>query len=325
MSTDPALKVIEGITLNGQLNESDDAIFANVASAIRRGHPQLRRQPFQWDEVCIVGGGPSINRTEGELVDLLRRGAKLVTVNGAYNWALDRNLKPQTQVIIDARPGNARFVEPAVPGCNYLLASQCHPSVWDAVDGRDKVWIFHTTLNAMSPIAALLNQFYLKSWEPVNGGTTVASRALYALRLLGYLRFHLFGIDCCWDEEGKVHHAYPQPENAQDRRYNVTIAPGDAPDRARTFYCSAWHLKQYEDFLQIIKAVGHQFLLQFHGDGMLAHTLAVNADLSDTIIEECEDGSSSVEDLQQGEAQDRERDPQSLGDHLADRPVPVGQ
>lgn len=323
--TDADLKVIEGIELKGRVNTADEDILHNISYAIRQGHTQLRSQGPQMDRVCIVGGGPSLRTTEHELVALLREGAKLVTLNGAYQWALERNLKPQTQVMIDARPGNERFLDPPIPGCNYLIASQCHPRVWDMVADREKVWIFHTVHRTESAAADLLNRYYLKRWESVNGGSTVASRALYALRMLGYLRFDMFGIDCCWDEQGIEHHAYPQPENAQDRRYNVTIAPGDAPDRARTFYCSAWHLKQYEDFLQMIKAVGQQFLLQFHGDGMLAYTIATNADLSDVVItEECDDGSSSVEDLQQGQEEAGQRNDQPVGHDVADCPVPVG-
>lgn len=319
-------KVIEGVELKGKQNVDEETLLENIRYAIRQHHPQVRRQAPQMDRICLVGGGPSLTATEPELVQLLHEGAKLVTVNGSYHWALSRNLRPQTQVIIDARPGNERFLDPPVPGCNYLISSQCAPSVWDAVANRERVWVFHTVLRDFTAAAELLDQHYFKRWESVNGGTTVASRALYALRILGYLRYDIFGVDCCWDAEGKLHHAYPQPENEKDKRYNVTIAPGDAPDRSRTFYCSGWHLKQYEDFLQIIRAVGQQFLLNFHGDGMLAYTLATNADLSDAVItEECEDGSSGLEGLQQSKEEDRQRDDQPVGDDLADCPVPVGR
>jgi len=277
-ATDDTLKVIEGVELTGRINTSEEQIAANIASAIRRGHPQLRPQDVQTDRICLVGGGPSLADTESELVELLRDGAKLVTVNGAYHWALAHNLHPKTQVVMDARPENARFVEPAVPGCNYLLASQCHPATWDAVEGRERVFIMHTVRRDESH-AALLDDYYLKQWQTVNGGSTVTSRALVALRLMGYLRFDLFGVDCCWT--GDQHHAYPQPENEQDRRYRVRVAPSDAPDYAREFHCSAWHLKQYEDFLKVIKANGSQFLLHVHGDGLLAYTIRTNAALVD--------------------------------------------
>jgi hypothetical protein len=108
-----------------------------------------------------------------------------VTVNGGYHWCLAHNLKPSAQIVIDARPGNERFVEPAVPGCAYILASQCHPKVWDAVEGRPNVWIFHPTMRKDNDrVVAELDRYYGgPAWCPVSGGTTVVSRALYVLRI----------------------------------------------------------------------------------------------------------------------------------------------
>lgn len=138
------LNVLVGISLEeGRVNVTDEVILANVASSIRRGHPQVRPQKPSHDRIALVGGGPSLNDTVDELKDLLQEGAKLVTVNGAYQWCLERNLTPQTQIVMDARASNARFLDPALPRCNYLLASQCAPESWDRVEGRPNVWIFH--------------------------------------------------------------------------------------------------------------------------------------------------------------------------------------
>ena len=87
------LKVIAGVTLpDGTTNVTAEDFQANIASAIRRGHPQLRRQALQPDRVCLLGGGPSLNDTLPELLEALRDGAKLATTNGAYHWAIDHHL-----------------------------------------------------------------------------------------------------------------------------------------------------------------------------------------------------------------------------------------
>jgi hypothetical protein len=271
------LKVIEGLELEGRLNTSDEQIVANVESAIRRQHPQIKPQSLQNDRVCLVGSGPSLAKTEGELVRLLQEGAKLVTVNGAYHWCLERNLKPSAQVIIDARPENVRFVQPDVPGCVYMLASQCHPKIWDAVEGRQHVWIFHT-LNDGNKTRELLDQYYLGRWKGVSGGTTVATRALVALRILGYLRFDLFGIDSCVMDG--VHHAMPQPENEHDKFYDLKVGPSSHPEIHRTFTVTPWHVKQFEDILQFVRVNGEFVLVNVHGDGLIAYALGVGADLA---------------------------------------------
>jgi hypothetical protein len=280
-----ALKVVdfERMTLaNGKVNVEDAEILANVRHNIRLGYPQVQQFPVKPDALCLVGGGPSLASTERELVDLLFAGAKLVTMNGSYQWAISKNLRPSTQVVVDARPSNARFLEPAIPNCRYLLASQCHPSVFEAAEGRD-VWIFHAVDPESGPLAAELDAYYLKNWHAVLAGTTVATRALMALRLLGYLRFDLFGIDSCW--MGPQHHAFPQPENDRDVRVVVEVTAPDDTARRR-FVCSPAHLKQFEDFLQLIKVNGEHFALNVHGDGMLAYALergAATADVLETL------------------------------------------
>lgn len=271
------MKVLEGVDLQGEVNTKEATLLENIKYAVRQGATQVRPQNPNMDRVALVGGGPSLNDPEVQrtLKDLVWRGAKLVTVNGAYNWCIERNLQPRTQVIMDAQAHNARFVEYAVPDCRYLISSQCHPSVWDTVKGRTGVFIFHGAEES-GPIKEFLDGFYRGQWYGIGGGTTVVSRAISMLRTLGYLRFDLFGVDSCW-MDGK-HHAYDQPENNRDKRGKVTVSPPDHPELEREFRCAPWHMKQAEDFLQMIRVNGDNFLLTAHGDGMIAHLLRSGAD-----------------------------------------------
>jgi hypothetical protein len=78
---------------------------------------------------------------------------------------------------------------------------------------------------------------------------------------------------------GSKHHAYSQPENEADRAYPFVCYPTGHPEQARTFMCTPWHAKQAECFLQTIRINGHQFLLNVHGDGLLAFMLKASADV----------------------------------------------
>jgi len=276
--TDPRLG--DAMT-NGLVNVDDDGVLANVQAAIGRQHPQVHPVPPRGDRVCLVGSGPTLNDTADELRDLVFAGAKLVTMNGAYHWCLERNLQPRTQIVLDARPSNARFVDPVTPQCRYMVASQCAPDTWNAVAGRENVWIFHASTGDDTPVSRELDAYYGQGrWCPIGGGVTVATRAIMLLRLLGYLRFDLFGVDSCW--KGAEHHAFPQPENARDKRMEVTIDGGGLPPRR--FICSPWQLKQAEDFANIIRIHGDEFLLNVHGDGMLAYLLQTGASVQDAAI-----------------------------------------
>ena len=273
-----SMKVLEGIELQGRVNVSDEILLDNIRSAIRRPHPQIRPNAPNGDRVVLVGGGPSLEDTEDELVQLVREGAKLVTVNGSYQWCLDRNLHPRTQIVMDARASNARFVDPVVPGCRYVLASQCAPETWDAVEGRSDVWMFHAADRTEGPTKDLLDAHYLGRWCAVGGGVTVVARAIALLRIVGYVRFDLFGVDCCF--LGGKHHAYTQPENDRDKPLPFKVSPTGHPELERTFHCAPWHAKQFECFLQMIRHSGDQFMLNVHGDGLLAYALRTSADVS---------------------------------------------
>ena len=277
------MEVLEGIEIpEGQVNVPEETILANIASAIRRGLPQVWQQRPNPSVVCLVGGGPSLIATEHELRDLsFDPNVEVVTVNGAYRWCIDRNIRPSAQVVVDARASNARFLDPYVPECRYYLASQAHPDAFDRVMDRRWVGLFHAVGGSDEDDTAakqLLHDYYLGRWQGVAGGSTVTTRAIGLLRMMGYLRFHLFGVDSCWMDG--LHHAYAQPENEHDRRYRVSMSPSGHEDRAREFFCAPWHVKQFQDLLRFIRLSGDSFLLNVHGTGLLAHALTDAAEVA---------------------------------------------
>ncbi len=278
-------KVIEGVEFHGRVNTEDPVLFANIRHSIRLGHPQVKPQAGQHDRVCLLGGGPSLDATFEDLKALYFEGAKIVTINGAYQWCIERNIRPSAQIVLDARPSNARFLDPEVPKCRYLIASQCAPETWAAVEGRPDVWIWHA-VGPDKEIEEHLTAYYGGRWMAIShgpiGGTTTGVRAIALLRTLGFLRFDLFGMDSCYlDQRG---HAFPQPENDGDTVHRFLVSPTGRPDLARPFYCAPWHAKQLECFLQMIKAPGTDFLLNVHGDGLLAFALRASADVD--VVEE---------------------------------------
>lgn len=296
------VKTIDGMELYGTVNVTDDALLENVRSAIRRGHPQFHPKAANYERIALVGGGPSLEATLPDIVELVHEGAKVVTLNGAYHWALERHLHPSIQLVMDARPHNARFVQPFIPRCHYWLASQCAPEVWDAVAEYPEqvhpvtgqhvggVAIFHAMAEAEGPMRDLLDAYYRKQWFGVFGGTTVAIRAINLLAMAGFCSFDLFGVDSCF-MDGKGH-AYAQPENDRDRRLPFKVEPAGRPDLAKTFWCAPWHVKQAENLLELIKVNGANFTITVHPvepcaqQGLLAYMLWAQA--------QSEDGSVSL-------------------------------
>ena len=262
-------------------NTTDEIIRAQVDANMRRGLPQVQPHAPNPNVAVLVCGGPSLNDCEKELVEAVWRGGKVITVNGAYEWCLKRNIRPAATVMLDAREFNKRFVETAVPDCKYLLASQCHPATFDLCADRD-TYIWHACSGGDEELAAI-RKYYFDRTYPVTIGTTVAIRAISLLRMLGFEWIDVFGLDSCW--LGGTHHAYSQNENDIDQVLSVWLRP-QAEDgafvdsHAQHFSCSPWHVKQAQDFLDLVKDRGESFHLNVHGPGLIATMIKTGADLS---------------------------------------------
>lgn len=256
---------------------SPDETLANVKASIRLMLPQCQpmTQDNPKDPVILLCGGPSLNDFEDQIIERkLHDGAKLVTVNGTYKWALDRGLGPVSLVMADGRVQNADFIHESRDDCSYFLASQCHPAVFErAPEARTAIWHCLTFPEREVPI---LNDYYFGSacWYPVMGMSTVATRAIMLLTMLGFERIEIFGLDSCY--RGKDHHAFPQPLNDGSPAAWVSCA-------GKKFYAASWMIGQAADFLEMMYGVLQQANVELlvHGDGLIAHMIEVGANLPD--------------------------------------------
>ena len=253
---------------SGRLNESEDAIKENVKFNCSQGWNQVVPHETNEIECMIVGGGPTLDDFLDEIKQMRIDGVKLLTLNGAYNWCLERGLTPSAQIMVDARPFNARFVYPVVEDCRYLIASQCHPSVLEGLP-KDRTFIWHTTTELIEDILKENYGFY---W-PVPGGSTVLLRAIPLMRMLGYHKFHLYGCDSCINEKGE-HHAYEQKENDSEVILPVNLG-------GKSFHCMPWMASQATEFISLVQYIGNEVELEVHGNGLLAWIIEYASSLSD--------------------------------------------
>jgi len=265
------------IANNGKVNTTEETIKSNVKKNLEGGWQQISPYPAN-DTICmILGGGPSMAEFESEIKQHRKDGVKLITLNGAYNWCLEHNLIPSAQVMVDARPFNARFSKPVVDDCKYFIGSQCDPSVFEGLP-KDRTFIWHSSLELLGDI--LKEHYGDDPWWCIPGGSTVLLRAIPLMRMLGFGKFHLYGCDSCLTDD--VHHAYSQPENDKARVIPVMLGcPG--PSNGRTFQCHYWMVAQAQEFCGLIKYLGNEIELEIHGDGLLAYLVKAGAEAADVI------------------------------------------
>lgn len=258
-----------------KVNVPRETIIENIRQNIKRSLPQHRPHVEQATHVAIVGGGWSLDDTLPDLRELWFKGAKIVALNGAAKWLVERNIRPSMHVIMDAREDNAGFVID-IPGCKYFLASQTHPKVFDACEGKD-TYIFHAMTDGSDIEKAILDEHYDKHWHPVASAGMVGMVAIMLLREMGFRFQHLFGLDSCYSQDLK-HHAYPQALNDHEGYGRFRYVTRDGTGH-RDFYCSAAQATQAETFRDIIRQIGEHLQLAVYGDGLLAHILKTGAEL----------------------------------------------
>lgn len=247
---------------NMQLMLPVEVMKGHILENIRAGYKECEPHPAQDREIAILAGGPSL-----ALFD--RPDLPIVTMNGAYNWAVEKGYKPSAQIIVDPREFNKRFMLPVTPGCKYLIGSQCHPSVAASVP-KEQVYLWHS-----GDLCGSVIEEYAKETQgehrffPVFGGSTVMLRGLSLLVMLGFRKFHVWGFDSCLGDSG--HHAYPQPENDTEKVMDILVG-------GRKFKTHAWMAVQAQEFIETVKhMLPEDVQMQIHGDGLIAHALKTGA------------------------------------------------
>ena len=245
-----------------EVNEDKDKIRENIKSNVKLGLSQVRPYETQWEKtINLVCGGPSLKDEQvyQYLLDKYLRGVRVITVNGSYKWCLDRDIIPSAQIVLDSREFNNRFVDPIVDKCKYLIGSQCHPSLFEKLK-ESNVYIWHC---AGDDNVDLLKEAYGNDYFPVMGGSTVTSRAIHLLRMLGFPKLEIYGFDSCIMEH---HHAYEQSENDDEQVLNVMVS-------GKEFKCTAAQYYQAKEFVDMISKTGEHYDLAVHGDGLISHII----------------------------------------------------
>lgn len=267
----------------GLINNDRASLISNTKKALALELPDLLPHEPQDTEIMIIGGGPSLDIAE--IRGNAEQGIKAVAVNGAHDFLIENGVIPGAMVIMDSRKMNAKFVQRPHGDCAYLIASQCHPSVFKALEGYNVIRWHTGNEHTREALAREFGPLVHTNWDEhpdvgfihpvrevnetapplcmVAGGSTVTMRAINVMYVLGYRKMQVHGMDCCYLAGNG--HAYPQPDNWSHDIAPVTVG-------GRTFIAEGWMISQAKDFLHAVKEkFPDDLLLDVRGDGLLAH------------------------------------------------------
>lgn len=243
------------------LNTPPEVMVAQAEVNLKRILPVFIEQPAHAGKVCIVGGAPSLADTLPQLRYQKERGSVVLALNNTHDWLIERGIVPDIHVMLDARPENAHFLRNPRKGVLYLMAAQCHPATFDALEGFD-VMLWVADVPGMRELADRVE----KPLGLVGGGSTVGLKAMALMYLWGFRKMSIFGLDSCY-RDGQ-HHAYPQALNDNEARLETIMA-------GKRFTAAPWMIAQAEDFDHDARQlIAKGVSLKAYGQGLIQTLLA---------------------------------------------------
>lgn len=217
-----------------------------------------RIQPIeekQTEPIAIVSFGPSLNDTWKKI----KKFKYVITCSGSHKFLLDKGLLPSQfkkwwHVEVDPRAHKTLLIGPPHKDIEYLIASTCHPAVFDHLEGHNvKLWhVFATEEDAVRVLPR-------GEWA-VTGGCSVGLRTMTIARFFGFTDLHIFGMDGNEGKSGKHADKHPnQPKESCSLEYdgkNYLTTPAMLEAAKQTFH----ELDQMPD----VKAT-------FYGQGLVQH------------------------------------------------------
>ncbi len=234
-------------------NTRDEELKAQIAQALSLGLPEITSQPANDITAVLVGGAPSLKRSIPFILGLKNAGANVFAMNNAAWYLKERGIDVDYQVMLDARPENAKYVGNATA---YLLASQCHPDVFANAQGPVTLWHAYYDDPTFYPVN--------REMTLIGGGTTVLLRSLCLAYTMGVRNIHMFGCDSSSETEA---HAYQQTQSIIDGDVSVEVTDGED-----TFQAAPWMVMQAREFQEVATALAElDCSISVHGDGLLPH------------------------------------------------------
>lgn len=250
----------KGLKLNIMVvsNTPDEELISNIKESSSKYPDWLSMKEAHEGVAVLIAGGWSANNHIDDIRALQDNGAKIIAMNGSSKWARNNGIKPDWQVIVDAKAETALFVDKQVP--SHFFASQCNPKT---LEKSHNLTLIHFGLDT---IEDYLPEDRVKAggYTLLGAGTTVGFAALSVAFSQGYRDLHLFGYDSSYHKDDS--HAYEQGMNQfmptvdvdwGDKTYKVSVA---MRSQAEKFPLNAFALKEAgcelhvygEGFLQAI-------------------------------------------------------------------------
>lgn len=255
-----------------------DNVRANIARPLPWFHqnfPVKEEDRILDRKIALVGGGPSVKDTVGNLAYF----DTIIACGSAHDWLQANSpVVPTFCAVCDPDPVMANYLRAPDHRTKYLVSSHCNASVFEALEGHD-IEMWHCwPVGAGDQDARDFLEAHTPKWTAVGGGCTVGLRSLTLALMMGFSDLHFFGFDSCIGMTDDDHHAYPFTDETKEflgTIYNLRVGMEAGAPAKREYRVAGYQLAQADHYKQMYAAFHHLFKPTFHGPGLLADMMVM--------------------------------------------------
>lgn len=159
---------------------------AQILANLARNLPQFKPAPAHGRRLDVCGFAPSIKDTWHEAI------GDVLTISGSHGLMLSKGVIPKFHLEVDPRDDKTPYITPPHSDVEYLLASVCHPKMFECVEGF-KCTQWHSFNNSEDVDFAADN--LPSGTELIVAGSTAGLFALVVGYKMGYRDIHVHGMD----------------------------------------------------------------------------------------------------------------------------------
>jgi len=248
-----------------------ETLIDQITKNTQLGLTNLVDAPFfrESKQIALVGGGPSLSKYLDELREFK---GPIVACGSVHDFLVENDINMDYCIVCDPDPIVIDYMKKKNYTTRYLVASQCHPDVFEHLKFSN-THIWHAGGDNLDILKA-----FTGGSDVIGGGCTVGSRAIIISMCLGYNDISLFGFDSSLSKDFK-HHSYEFQTN-QETIGNITEIRLNSPDDAEVFHCAGYHVAQLFDIKKILELYASRVRFRIRCDGALSHLFKLGIEIS---------------------------------------------